>query len=49
VPEYPMGATFTGRAWSEATLLRLAYAYEQATLARRMPPDVPALVPGCGE
>jgi len=49
VPEYPMGATFTGRAWSEATLLRIAYAFEQATLARRMPPDVPALVAGCGE
>jgi amidase len=46
-PEYPMGATFTGRAWSEATLLKLAYAYEQATHMRRMPPGVPALVPGC--
>jgi amidase len=38
-PDYPLGATFTGRAWSEARLLRLAYAFEQATLARRMPPD----------
>ena len=36
-PEYPLGATFTGRAWSEAKLLRLAYAFEQATLARRAP------------
>jgi amidase len=42
-PDYPIGATFTGRAWSEATLLRIAYAFEQATLARRMPPGVPAL------
>ena len=46
-PEYPLGATFTGRAWSEATLLRLAYAFEQATLARRMPPGVPELGAGC--
>ncbi len=38
-PEYPLTATFTGRAWSEETLLRFAYAFEQATLARaRRPP-----------
>ena len=48
-PEYPIGVTFAGRAWSEATLLRLAYAFEQATQARRMPPGVPALVAGCGQ
>jgi amidase len=47
-PDYPFGATFTGRAWSEPVLLRLAYAFEQATKARRMPPGVPALEPGCG-
>jgi len=46
-PDYPYGATFTGRAWSEPTLLRLAYAFEQATMARRMPPGVPALDPAC--
>jgi amidase len=46
-PEYPFGATFTGRAWSEPTLLRIAYAFEQATQARRMPPDVPPLQDGC--
>ena len=40
-PDYPIGATFTGRAWSEATLLRIAYAYEQASRARRPPPDLP--------
>jgi amidase len=42
-PPYPFGVTFTGRAWSEATLLRLAYAFEQATLARRPPPGLPPL------
>jgi amidase len=46
-PDYPFGATFTGRAWSEPTLLKLAYAFEQATLARRMPPGVPPLDAGC--
>jgi amidase len=46
-PDYPFGATFTGRAWSEPVLLRLAYAFEQATMARRMPPGVPALDPAC--
>jgi amidase len=46
-PEYPFGATFTGRAWSEPVLLRLAYAFEQATKARRMPPGVPPLQRGC--
>ena len=46
-PDYPLGATFTGRAWSEPVLLRLAYAFEQATKARLMPPGVPPLAP-CG-
>jgi amidase len=46
-PDYPFGATFTGRAWSEPVLLRLAYAFEQATEARRMPPGVPPLGPAC--
>jgi len=37
-PDFPQGATFAGQAWSEAKLLRIAYAFEQATLARRVPP-----------
>jgi amidase len=44
-PDYPYGATFTGRAWSESVLLRLAYAFEQATPARRPPPNLPPLDP----
>jgi amidase len=42
-PDYPLGITFAGRAWSEARLLRLAYAFEQASNARRPPPGLPAL------
>jgi amidase len=37
IPETPLGATFAGRAWSEPVLLRLAYAFEQASRARRPP------------
>jgi len=33
----PVGLSFFGRAWSEASLLALAYAYEQATHARKPP------------
>ncbi len=33
----PVGITFIGRAWGEATLIRLAFAFEQATKARRPP------------
>ena len=42
-PDYPIGATFTGRAWSEPTLLRIAYAYEQVSKMRRPPAGCPAL------
>nr|WP_083466713.1 amidase [Kibdelosporangium sp. MJ126-NF4]CEL18130.1 amidase [Kibdelosporangium sp. MJ126-NF4]CTQ90641.1 amidase [Kibdelosporangium sp. MJ126-NF4] len=33
----PVGITFMGTAWSEPTLIRLAYAYEQAARTRRPP------------
>lgn len=39
----PAGITFFGRAWSEATLLRLANAYGQATGRRRPPASTPPL------
>jgi amidase len=38
----PVGMSFVGRAWSEATLFKLAYAYEQATKHRRAPKYLPA-------
>ena len=33
----PVGISFFGRAWSEPTLIKLAYAYEQATRHRHPP------------
>ena len=33
----PVGVSFFGRAWSEPTLIRIAYAFEQATHHRREP------------
>jgi amidase len=33
----PVGISFFGRAWSEPTLIKLAYAFEQATKVRRPP------------
>jgi amidase len=33
----PVGISFFGRAWSEPTLIKLAYAFEQATHFRRPP------------
>jgi amidase len=37
IEDLPVGISFFGRAWSEGTLLRIAYAYEQATQHRRPP------------
>jgi amidase len=39
----PAGLTFYGRAWSEPTLIRLAYSYEQTTRHRRPPATTPPL------
>ena len=33
----PIGLSFFGRAWSEPTLIRLAFAFEQLTQNRRPP------------
>ncbi|WP_419161633.1 amidase [Candidatus Palauibacter sp.] len=39
----PTGISFFGPAWTEPTLLRIAYAYEQATQERRAPTFAPTL------
>lgn len=41
----PAGLSLLGRPWSEATLFRLAYAYEQATHHRHAPAAAGALAP----
>jgi amidase len=39
----PVGISFFGRAWSEPTLIKVAYAFEQAVKARKPPQFLPTL------
>ena len=39
----PVGLQILGDAWSEPTLIQIAYSYEQATKHRRPPASTPAL------
>jgi Asp-tRNA(Asn)/Glu-tRNA(Gln) amidotransferase A subunit family amidase len=41
--DLPSGLQIIGRPWSEAALIEIAYAYEQATRHRKPPPIVPPL------
>ncbi|HEY4591851.1 MAG TPA: amidase [Thermoanaerobaculia bacterium] len=45
----PVGISFLGTAWSEPTLIKLAYAYEQATHHRRAPQFLPTFPLPVGE
>ena len=39
----PVGISFFGRAWSEPTLLKIAYGFEQLVNARKAPQFLPAI------
>jgi amidase len=48
VHDLPVGIVFMGRAWSEPTLIEIAYGFEQASKARKPPQFLPALEIGSG-
>jgi amidase len=41
----PVGLQVLGRAWGEPTLIKIGFAYEQATRHRRPPASAPPLPP----
>ncbi len=45
----PIGLSFLSRSWSEAGLIRVGYAYEQATRHRRLPVLAPPIPCVCGD